>query len=98
MYKQSNAFATFAKALKSAKPPPNDSLPNTAANGSEGEDTETAIKFANRHGQHAARVTPLHQRLQLNRCPRGGTVPGSELTLTAVPPGAKGSLVAAVSF
>lgn len=26
---------TFAKALKSAKPPPNDSLPNTAANGSE---------------------------------------------------------------
>lgn len=26
---------TFVKALKSAKPPPNDSLPNTAANGSE---------------------------------------------------------------
>lgn len=26
---------TLAKALKSAKPPPNDSLPNTAANGSE---------------------------------------------------------------
>lgn len=47
----------FAKALKSAKPPPNDSLPNTAANGS-----------------------------------------ASEEALTVVPPGAKGSLDAAVSF
>lgn len=47
----------FVRALKSAKPPPNDSLPNTAANGS-----------------------------------------GSVLALTVVPPGAKGSFVAAVSF
>lgn len=28
-------FSTFARALKSAKPPPKDSVPNTAANGSE---------------------------------------------------------------
>lgn len=47
----------FVKALKSANPPPNDSFPKTAANGS-----------------------------------------GSELVLTVVPPGAKGSLDAAESF
>lgn len=47
----------FVKAVKSAKPPENDSLPNTAANGS-----------------------------------------GSEVALTVVPPGAKGSLDGAESF
>lgn len=52
-----SALLGFDKALKSAKPPSNDSLPNTAANGS-----------------------------------------GSELALTVVPPGANGSLAAAVSF
>lgn len=59
-------------------------------------------KHSYRHSKKCILYNIINQQLQWDLSPEGGTmpqvIPGSELALTVVPPGANGSLVAAVSF